>query len=641
MGRKAVIRRALALLLGLCLLLSTASALTVEQARELLEEKYVADIPEEILALPTVEEILAALGDPYTRYLTAPEYQAFLDTMNDTETVGIGVTASMTEKGLTIVQALPGSPAEEAGLEAGSVILSIDGRALSSQDSLEDVSALLRGEAGSAVTLALRLPDGTQIVRTLTRRTVAVPHTTYALREGCVGWLDCRSFGAETAAHFAGAMEEYGGEAREWIVDLRSNGGGVLQDASDAAGLFLGRTVTGYLQDGAGTRYVCAPREGVDSATLFPVIVLTSGSTASAAEMFSGAIQANQGGLVIGERTFGKGVAQEMLTQERYPEYFPDGDAMTISAMRFYTAEGTATDQSGVLPHLVVSPESAEEIALLFGTENPGRDNENFLRLHLGSWRWYLNLERAEEFLPAFTELLEALSPDVPLFRGDGAGGWGPITPAELAAAYAPDYMPRTFSDAADSDYRAAIDILAVRGLLRGDGTGRFHPEESLTRAELCALLAQALNLRLTQGESAFADVPAEAWYAPAVSALYRTGLVDGCGGGQFDPDGLVTQEQLAVVLARTAAWLSRDFGAMYRAGPTEETLADPALTAYSEWAREGVCLMGRSMQDFLGGYISMMYDDIANLIPQAPITREETAESLYRVLIYTGVLWE
>lgn len=632
-----MLRQAAALLLALTLLFPSAAALTADQTRTLLLEKFIGDVPDAALALDTPAEIAAALGDPYTRYLTAEEYQAFQDSLRDTSLVGIGVTARLeTGVGLVIAGVLDHSPAQEAGLTAGDIISAIDGRPIAETDAPEAAVALLQGEAGTPVTLEL-LRDGRIWSETLIRRAVAVPRTTSALWDDTTAYLNCTAFGAETYEHFASALAGYGG-VRKWVVDLRVNGGGMVQASADTVGIFVDSGAVAYLQDSSGQYLVCVPdAEGVR--TIFPVLVLTGAHTASSAELFASAVRDRRGGLVIGQRTFGKGLAQEVLDQTHYPDYFPDGDALLISSMRFYSAGQTTTDQVGVIPNLVVDPALAEDVAALLGTTSPG-DAEGWLRLHLGGWRWYLNLEQAlsPDYLPAFAELLAAVHPEDDLFQWTEDSGWTAVTAQTLAAQYVPDFSPRTFADAADSPYQTAIDALAIYGLIQGDDAGNFASEQPLTRAHLCALLSQALNLR--PGEMCpFSDVPANAWYADDAAALYREGLITGTDAGLLCPDAPISHEQLAVLMARTAAWLSAIYDQALEIGPNADALADPVLAAYSSWAQESAWLMGRSTEDLWGSYLSMLWDDLEEIDPLAVTTRGEAAECLYRVLTFTGVL--
>ena len=155
MRRKLPVRAA-ALVLALTLALSPAAgAITVDEARDMLRENYIDEIPEEILALPTIEEIAAALGDPYTYYMTAEQYAAFQSDMGDTNVVGIGVMVEKTADGLLVSGVAPDAPAARAESTVGDLILAADGTTIQAAGSPDALAALITGEAGTDVTITL------------------------------------------------------------------------------------------------------------------------------------------------------------------------------------------------------------------------------------------------------------------------------------------------------------------------------------------------------------------------------------------------------------------------------------------------------------------------------------------------------
>ena len=171
-----------------------------------------------------------------------------------------------------------------------------------------------------------------------------------------------------------------------------------------------------------------------------------------------------------------------------------------------------------------------------------------------------------------------------------------------------------------------------------GDGSGAFRPEEGLTRAQLCALLAQALNCTLTEGDGLFSDVPADAWYAPHVSAAARLGLVEGVGNGRFDPEGTVTCQQLITVLGRLGLRLSLSLDLDAWEAPAD-VLEDPALAGYAGWARPAVWLLSQSQRGLLGNPINLLWAPPEDIDPDAPASREEAAFLLCSLLNYIGIL--
>ena len=190
---------ALALGLAATLMLPTAAALDKEETLELLERYYVYEIPPEVYQQETPEEILRALGDPYTEYMTAEEYQMLLQGVNGQTLVGMGVIIRMEEDGRLIIQdILPNSPALEAGLEEGDQILAIDGVKITPET---DYLTMLAGEEDTSVILTISRQGETADYVVL-RAAVALPIVSYDLTKDGVPVIECVSFGESTADVF-------------------------------------------------------------------------------------------------------------------------------------------------------------------------------------------------------------------------------------------------------------------------------------------------------------------------------------------------------------------------------------------------------------------------------------------------------
>lgn len=445
--------RLFALPLALTLLLSPAAqALTPNQARELLQDYYIDEVPEDVLDQNTIQAMLEALGDPYTTYFSPEEYGAFTGSMSDTDTVGVGIYSLVTADGPLIQRVYENTPAADAGLQPGDLVTAVDGRSTAGQDA-GTVAAWLKGDPGTRVELSYRR-DGAEYTAVLTRRAITVPATYTELWDGHIGYIDCDTFGGETVAHFVSGMEDTAAGADHWIVDLRGNGGGEVDAAMGAAGCFTGSGVLAYLKDSTGAYGAYGSND--DARTLSPVIVLTDGETASASELFASDIRDTNTGILVGGRTFGKGVAQTVLDQRALPDYFPDGDAIKITSYRFYAPSGSTTDTVGLIPHLLVDPDLAPEVATLLSASSPKGSTEGYLRIDF-NWRWYVELDTAlsETHRDAFTALLEALPDGVRVLEGTGGpDGWADTTVEELVGRYVlTSYRDRSFTDTAGSPY--------------------------------------------------------------------------------------------------------------------------------------------------------------------------------------------
>ena len=174
--------------LALALLAAPASALTVPEALELLEERYYFDIPESAYEAGSLDELFQQLGDPYTYYMSREEYEAFLaDVEGEVNLVGIGAVIRLTQEGLLVDSVVSGGSAQESGLQTGDLIVAVDG--VSCFPAQQGHRELLVGEEGATVEVSV-LRNGETKEYTLTRRALHIPNTEFKLLEGGVGYID-------------------------------------------------------------------------------------------------------------------------------------------------------------------------------------------------------------------------------------------------------------------------------------------------------------------------------------------------------------------------------------------------------------------------------------------------------------------
>ena len=622
MKRKKAVRivsTALALTLALP---QAAGAISLEEARALLRENYIDEVPEEILALPTIDEITDALGDPYTYYMSAEEYAQFQSEIDGAEVVGIGVMVEKTAEGLKVIGVAPEGPAS-GRLETGDLIIAADGVTIEEAGTPDALAALITGEEGSSVTLTI-LRDDESHELTFVREQVVYPTVTGEVVDGHIGWLDCTSFGEDSGAYFETYITEEDPEADHWVVDLRGNPGGSATAVVEAVGHVLGNYDVSYLVDRQGNVGVWRPNPlpvEIPGLIQEPLIVLVDAASASASELFAAAIRDYHYGLIIGTRTFGKGIAQNVFEQE-------DGSAFKITTYRYYSPDYVTPDRSGVLPHLVVDANLADEVAILLSGEAEEQPSEDVLVLHLAGQDWYVHREQAvdEDYAPAFAELLSALAPGTPMTL-DGRT----VTPQEAAEAWGATYVSRWFSDVEESPYAGEINALASLGVLSGDENGNFHPEEELTRAELAALITQAMGYWCweNQGDAPYTDVDADDWFRTSANITYHLGFIQGNEKGEFDPDAGIDYQQFLTILARMGqrADLTID-QCLDRL--TEEELSQPEVAKFASWARPAAAAAEQ---------LGFLLTDLEEIDPEAPVTREEAAAMLYAFLDYTGIL--
>ena len=615
--------RAAALTLTLTLALSpVAGAITVDEAREMLREFYIDEIPEEILSLPTIDEITTALGDPYTYYMTAEEYASFQNELNGANVVGIGVAVENTADGLLVTSVAPDSPGAKAGLKAGDLIVAADGVTVQEAGSANALAGLVAGEEGTQVTITL-IREEQELSLTMTREPVVFPTVTGEVVDDHIGWLHCSSFGTDTGEDFRTYIQAEDEAADRWVVDLRGNPGGSATAVIQAVGHVLGSRNVAYVVDRQGNVAVWRPNPlqvAGDGLIQEPLVVLVDGNSASAAELFTAAMRDYSYGLIIGTRTFGKGIAQNVFEQS-------DGSAFKITTERYYSPGYVTPDRSGVLPHLVVEAGLADEVArLLCGAE--AEASENVLALQLAGRTWYVHREEAvsEDYAPAFAQLLAVIAPNTPMTLNGRA-----VTPAEVSQAWGVDYDSRWFDDVDGSPYGDEINTLAALGVLLGNETGEFNPQGQLTRGELVSMMVQGMGYWCwqSQGTAPFTDVSREDWYATVVDIAYNLGLIQGNEDGEFRADDPVDHQQFLTILARMGA--RADLSIQQKLEQvTEEETASEAVQAYEPWARAAVA----AAEDL--GFLAVPLEE---LDPSTSTTREEAAAMLYRMLDYIGTI--
>ena len=623
--------RLLALLLTLILLIVPASALTVDQALELLEELYYYDIPDEAYEAETLNELMWYL-DPYTEYMSAEEYQAFLDLLEGhAGTVGIGVTVRYTEQGILVVDTISGGSAKEAGIQVGDLIVEIDG--VSCVPANEDSINLITGKEGTTVSITV-LRDGETYTYALTRRPVVIPNTEIQLMDGGIGYIDCNSFGLDTGIEFAQLVGENDSKVNVWILDLRSNGGGYVNAAADMLSALMGPDRYVWFEGGDGSVQYVAGRQ--DAASAKPVIVLTDAYSASASEIVASNIRDLDRGITVGGRTYGKGVAQTVLDESVLPGYF-DGDSLKITAYRYYSAGWNTPDKTGIIPTLWVEDNQAAAVALALC----GRERDAQLRVRLNGGTWYVDPNAPQDALEA---LLAALPPQAETAWSDNGRDYQSCTVAEAADRLGVAWASRWFTDVSDSKYAGAVNAMGVYGLLMGDGYGHFIPDTQLTRAELCTMLARVLGVSW-QGDSLFTDVSRDAWYASSVNALAWLGLVEGADGlgGRFLPDGTLTQEQYLTIMGRVARFMNLrldSYGELLEESQSWLNWSQRmALAPYAGWSRSNVAVLAYGLDIALREDGDLLYAPLGELSPKEPILREEAAAGMYAVLSGLNIL--
>ena len=300
------------------------------------------------LTYGAIRGMIAALGDEgHTSFLT-PEEVVRHRSDSSGEYTGIGARIGV-EDGLPVIVApFDGSPAEEAGIEAGDIIIEVDDEDVTAWP-LNDVVEHIRGEAGTEVELTVLRPDeGKSLEIAITRGEIDSPTATWAMLPGTpVALIRLSQFSADATDELTAAI----GEARvagatSLIMDVRNNPGGLLQQAVQVTSQFLKGGNVMQQEDAAGKRQVFPVKRG-GMATDIPMVVLVNRGSASSSEIFAGAMQDHERAIVVGETTFGTGTVLE-------PFPLSDGSALMLGTSQWLTADGRLIRKQGIEPDVVV-----------------------------------------------------------------------------------------------------------------------------------------------------------------------------------------------------------------------------------------------------------------------------------------------
>lgn len=327
----------------------TALVKTLETFKMMLKQKYIGEIDEEKMIDGAIKGYVEGLGDPYTTYLTKEEMQEFIEETNS-EYVGIGVylTNSKTDNTILVVGTMKAAPALEAGIQAGDVIEKVNDVAYTG-DQLDDAIKILKGEEGTDVKVTV-LRDGKEIDLTVTRRKITVEHVDSQMLENNIAYIQVDSFDSGVAEDFKKQITELkNGEAKGIIIDLRSNGGGIVDEATGIADLFLKENETILITKGKDEKEETTVSKNKPIIQDIPLVVLVNEGTASASEILAGALKDKYPNTtVVGKTTYGKGVIQTLYN-------LTDGSGLKITTEEYFTPNHNKINKEGIKPDVEVN----------------------------------------------------------------------------------------------------------------------------------------------------------------------------------------------------------------------------------------------------------------------------------------------
>lgn len=302
--------------------------------------------------------MISTLEDPYTNYFSREQLNGFQSAVEN-EFVGFGLRFRIVKGNFVVKEIIANSPASKVDLAVGDYVFTADGTKLAGK-SLEDVYRLLKGEEGTESVFSVYRPSTKKAYEVrLKREVLALPEVASSRFKDQVGYLSLSTFGSQAGVQFRDELNKLMNSKQPLqglIIDLRDNSGGYLSAAHDIASLFIEDGLLMYTVDRSGIEIETWVHNG--RTVSFPVRILVNGQTASASELLAGGMRDNGVAQLVGTKTFGKGVAQQIIPLE-------SGDALKITLQEYFTPKHSKVNHVGLLPNIVVEDEISQIIEAL------------------------------------------------------------------------------------------------------------------------------------------------------------------------------------------------------------------------------------------------------------------------------------
>ena len=319
-----------------------------EEIYNTIDEYYLNGIDNDKMKDGIYKGMVDSLGDPYTVYYNTEEYKQFTSSSSGTYSgIGVAVSQNVTTGAITIVKTFKKGSGEKEGMKPGDVIYKVEGKKIEGLE-LSKVVSMIKGEEGTFVKVTV-LRDGKEIEFNLERKKLEVDTVNYRMEDRSgkkIGYISVSEFDEVTASQFKSAISELNKEGMEGLViDLRDNPGGLLDVTCEMLDRMIKKGLLVYTVDKYGKR---VDEDATDSDSFDkPVAILVNGNSASASEVFSGAMKDYKAATLVGTKTFGKGIVQSIVP-------FGDGTAMKVTVSKYYTPNGVNIHGTGIEPDVVV-----------------------------------------------------------------------------------------------------------------------------------------------------------------------------------------------------------------------------------------------------------------------------------------------
>ena len=327
----------------------------IKYIKQYLEKTYLGEIPDdEKLEESAIKGYVEGLDDEYTNYLTKEDYKELMTNVTGNY-IGIGVYMAQDRyNNVVILMPIEDSPAEEAGLKTGDIITKVNGEDCTEME-LTLVASKVRGEEGTTVELEI-LRDGEKFNKTIERRTIKINQIKSKVLENDIGYIQIISFDENCSKEFEEKLDELlQKNIKSLIIDIRDNGGGIVTEATNIAELFMPKDKTIMLEIGKNNKEeIIKTQKDAKIDANIKLVLLANENSASASEILVGALKENDVASIVGTKTFGKGVMQEIVP-------VATGGALKITIQEFKTPNGNTINKKGIEPNIEIEDDLKTE----------------------------------------------------------------------------------------------------------------------------------------------------------------------------------------------------------------------------------------------------------------------------------------
>lgn len=311
-----------------------------------VKESYTGEVDDTEMEEYMYKGMMASLGDPYSAYYTSEEYEELTtETTGSYEGIGVVMQQDAETGEVKVVRCYEGAPGAEAGLQPEDVLIQVNGESVSGMELSEVVDKVKSSQDTAHLTIA-REGESEYLEIDVPLEEVNIPVVNHEMLEDQIGYIALYEFTEQTESQYQAAFEDLESQGMErLIIDVRNNPGGLLTSVCDILEDILPEGLIVYTEDKDGNReeYTCSGENELE----IPLAVLVNGNSASASEIFAGAIQDYGTGTIVGTTTFGKGIVQSLIP-------FTDGSAIKTTTAKYYTPSGRCIHGTGIEPDIAV-----------------------------------------------------------------------------------------------------------------------------------------------------------------------------------------------------------------------------------------------------------------------------------------------